>query len=637
MDRGTAGAEQRLLTVLEEMNVAAFVVPAPEENTQTWLNLPAQRLATALGHTPGPRLLQGDLADGIEDLLKAGTSPGATDWQGFMQAIRTGARFARFELNFPPGRHQLVTFVHAEDGTAALFMSDISELTQFRLQRHRTDKLATLGRLAANYAHDFNNYLAVIDRQLELMSVQEGLSPDLARLLERAQSTTRSAAGRSQELLTFSKPKHDSRKWIRAREIVGRLRASTAFMQSEQLKLHFDTQSPLSVHCDAIFLHSALLNLVINACDACEGAGAVSILAQEARPDEVARWLPDAAPAPRWLKFSVTDTGHGISESDRAHIFDAFYTTKSAHGGSGLGLSIVENFVRMNNGLTYVEDTSPGGTTISMLLPAGLPHAPHERPSPTEDQVPDGFCVLIVEDEFHLAESTRHLLERKGFRVDVARSLDEALSLLQATDACYDVVLSDVVLPDGNGVELCRRSKAMAPDRPVLLISGNIPESLSEMLASCGAEQVLIKPTPIAELAAALLASAPRTRVCPRHPPELGQTGAGPGSGLAQPATATAAGARGAAGQGANGRGRPRRRLGDRRHRFGRLYIGPVWPVRAIRPIRAVGPIVVMHIDRGAIGVVVIAVAVGRADGDAITGGKAEPGHGKKGDGGFAG
>lgn len=489
------------------MNVGLILIPPAGSNRETRLNEPAARFLAAAGQTTAQIFCQDRIADILQDLLREMVSREAPDWLNFLHDLRNGRNYARCEVTPSPDRETLLTFQRMPDGMAALFFSDISDVSQHRIRRHRTDKLATLGRLAANYAHDFNNYLAVIDRQLELMAVQDGLTPELARLLERAQSTARSAAGRSLELLTFSKPKRAAQKWIRAREIIGRLRASTAFMQSENLLLSFAADTPLAVNCDAIFLHSALLNLVINACDACGRNGSVSISAREATGADKQGRLPPERQGERWLKFSVTDTGPGIPENIRGEIFDPFFTTKSEQGGSGLGLSIVDSFIRSSQGMTYIEDTSPNGTTISLMLPADLPEGGARRPAKLQAEDGAGLRVLMVEDEFHLAESTRILLERRGFSVTLAHSLEEAMPHVLCECAQFDVVLSDVILPDGNGLELCRRSKAVAPDRPVLLISGNIPEILADGLGDCGADQVLMKPMPISDLAEALVAS----------------------------------------------------------------------------------------------------------------------------------
>ncbi len=468
-----------------------------------WSNSYAKDLFEKAGKTRNFKFSQAEITRTLAGLVFGPVDKPPAGWSQFLAEIETGKPMARLEINIFPDTHYLLSICNAGMQGTIVSISDISQMGHIRKRQQQLDKLATLGRLAANYAHDFNNYLAIIDRQLELLSLQDPLPEHTQILLSRAQETTRAAAGRSNELLTFSRPRSQQRQSVLISEITDRLKASTAYMQSDNLTIEVVTELEAALKCDAIYLHSALLNLIVNACDACASAGHIKVSFSEPSDDLLAAELPNRTPDLNWIKLSVSDTGKGIDPDIRDQVFDPFFTTKQDQGGSGLGLSIVDNLIKNSEGTIFVEETSDKGTTISLILrscssPEVLnagKHLTHREPSNQR--------ILLVEDEFYLAESTRNLLVRKGFLVSLARGYTEAKGLMETED--FDAILSDVMMPDGNGVDLCTESKAKNPQLPFVLISGNIPDSLSQPFKNCRADLVLTKPAPIAMLTKALL------------------------------------------------------------------------------------------------------------------------------------
>lgn len=468
-----------------------------------WANQYAKDWFEQAGKTRSFQFSQSTIVETLADLLFGDNSLPPPAWDRFLSEIESGVRLARLELSTFPNEQNLISVCNLETTGAIISVSDISQLGHRRKRLQQLDKLATLGRLAANYAHDFNNYLAIIDRQLELLSLQDPLPEQTQILLSRAQETTRAAAGRSNELLTFSRPRSKRQQSVFISEITDRLKSSTAYMQSEQLTIEIVSELEAVLKCDAIYLHSALINLIVNACDACGGEGQVNVNFSVPSEEMLNDKLPERTPGLTWVKLSVSDTGKGIDPDIQDQVFDPFFTTKQDQGGSGLGLSIVANLIKDSDGTIFVEETSDKGTTISLLLRSCSKPDVINAGKNLSKTNPDNQRILLVEDEFYLAESTRSLLVRKGFQVSLARGYSEAKVLMENEQ--FDAILSDVMMPDGNGVDLCTESKLRNPLLPFLLISGNIPDSLSQPFKDCGADSVLTKPAPIEMLTKALL------------------------------------------------------------------------------------------------------------------------------------
>ncbi|MEP2783957.1 MAG: ATP-binding protein [Pseudoruegeria sp.] len=492
-----------VLSAIYDIGLSVFLSPPPDRLENFWANKTAIRTFVESGKPEGFQFSNDTLPEVLTHLMYGYETPQPKAWLAFLEGLSPGIGLRRLEFDRPDNQFNLITVWQDPKIGSLVFISDTSDMKHLRNQQEKSKKLQAIGRLAANYAHDFNNYLAIIDRQLELLSLN-AKEDDLA-LVKRAQETTRAAADRSHELLTFSQPRAKRKNSILVSDIIERLKTGTAYIQSGQMTIDFPTEIEANLSCDPVYLHSAMINLIVNACDACQRQGSVQISFKWPDRGILERYFPERDPRLDWVQISVKDTGHGIDPDIRNHVFDPFFTTKGDKGGSGLGLSIVSNLIRDSNGVIFLEDTSSAGTTISMFLPGEFKLPKQNVKSVPAVSKPNQEHILLVEDEYYLAESTRNLLTKIGFLVTVARCYSEAKDQLDKHGSQFDGILSDVILPDGNGIELCSYSKAMLPKTPVILVSGNIPEVLSQPFIACGADRVLAKPAPIATLSKALL------------------------------------------------------------------------------------------------------------------------------------
>jgi CheY-like chemotaxis protein len=223
-------------------------------------------------------------------------------------------------------------------------------------------------------------------------------------------------------------------------------------------------------------LHSALLNLALNARDAMPEGGTLTIATRDAALDAArSASLSHFEVEPgRYVEICVHDTGAGLTEEARAHLFEPYFTTKDVGKGSGLGLPEVYGTVRAHRGAIFVESSPQRGTTFSLLLPASLDGAP-AKPFENVDEPgaePSSLRVLVIDDEANVRRSLGLLLRTVGHEVVEWERGSEAIEWFAAHRAEIDATIIDVMMPDMNGKELLARLRTVDPGLPVIVSSG---------------------------------------------------------------------------------------------------------------------------------------------------------------------
>ena len=344
----------------------------------------------------------------------------------------------------------------------------------------RAQRLDALGQLAGGLAHDFNNLLMLVSANAELLG---RMVPQAAERSELA-SILRAVDGGgklTRRLLGFSRnePRRPEvlRLQVALEEMLDLLRTTAG--NAIEIALRVDADTP-PVEVDKAELEMALINLASNARDALGHKGRIRIHARRSRGGAV---------------ISVSDTGQGMSAEIMKRAFEPFFTTKPKGVGTGLGLAQVYAFCEQAGGEVDVASKLRVGTTVSMRLPAtgkALPaaHAAGGTPAMLSAR------VLLVEDSAELAATLAASLERLGCRVTaVANALEAERAALGAQR--FDVVLSDVVMPGGDGIALAQRLRKRSPDLPVVLISGfsesryAVPKDLELLAKPCAAEEIV--------------------------------------------------------------------------------------------------------------------------------------------------
>ncbi|MCA1196446.1 PAS domain-containing protein [Sphingomonas sp. R647] len=325
----------------------------------------------------------------------------------------------------------------------------------------QSQKMEAIGQLTGGIAHDFNNLLTVIRGSADVLR-RHGLSDEKKqRYIDAISETADRAARLTGQLLAFAR-----RQALRP-EVFDAEQRITAI--AEMLRSVLGSRITLTIHgeCPDCFLEAdiaqfetALVNMAINARDAMDGEGELTIaIRRQAEAD------------PALVCIEVADTGHGIDPEMIDRIFEPFFTTKEVGKGTGLGLSQVYGFIKQSGGEIRVESQVGGGTKFQLLLPAHdeRPHAASEGYS--VEPVRTGGRILVVEDNADVGSFALALLQDLGFQAELAENASAALEKL-SVDSAFDVIFSDVVMPGMSGIEFGKLVRVRFPDIRVVLTSG---------------------------------------------------------------------------------------------------------------------------------------------------------------------
>ena len=368
------------------------------------------------------------------------------------------------------------------DHQVMLCLEDITEQRQAEAKARKAveilqdaQRVEAVGRLAGGVAQDFNNLLtAIIGHARLAMDGTDPADPMWPRL-DGIYWAGKRAASLTGQLLAFSRRQmlqkrvRDLNPMVEQQAVmIGRLLG-----KGISVSLALDKELP-SVEVDANQLAQVILNLVVNAREAMPEGGEIALSTERVILTERAcSAMPDAR-AGEFVCLTVEDTGVGMAPETLSMIFEPFYTTKE--GNTGMGLPVVHGLVRQHDGWLHISSAPAQGTRVCIYLPAsdreGGPAPLDSAERPLKDFRPAGERILVVEDEETLLELATIILRERGFEVYPAANATDAQAMFDRERGRFDLIFSDVVLPDGNGVELTRSFIAARPGLPVLLTSG---------------------------------------------------------------------------------------------------------------------------------------------------------------------
>ncbi len=358
---------------------------------------------------------------------------------------------------------------------------DVTERKQLEQQLRQSQKMEAIGQLAGGVAHDFNNLLAVIRGNAELVLMSQPQLPVLAgESLNQVVEATDRAAKLTRQLLAFSRKQVMQSQPLNLNEVIGNFTKMLKRIIGEDIQLQcgYAARLPL-VRADAAMLEQVLVNLVVNARDAMTKGGQLLVTTERVALDAAyAKFHPEARPG-QFVTLKVTDTGAGITPEHLPHIFEPFFTTKEVGKGTGLGLATVYGIAKQHEGWVEVDSTLGVGSTFKLFLPA-LECAPAvPAPAPVEPKPSGGTeTILLVEDDQAVRSLTRRLLESFGYTVKEAESGPQALKLWQTEGEQVDLLLTDMVMPEGmNGRELAEQLLAKRSTLKVIFMTGYSPNA----------------------------------------------------------------------------------------------------------------------------------------------------------------
>jgi len=370
---------------------------------------------------------------------------------------------------------------------------DITEQLALEKQLRHSQKMDAVGQLSAGIAHDFNNLLTVIQGNASL-AVLEGYGAPEPDLLEAILGATQSAAKLVRQLLAFSKTQKMEAATVDLEKLLTSISEMLPRVIGEDVLLTFRISPGLpDVRVDAIMIEQMLLNLAVNARDAMPGGGSMTIRAEAVEVTADAARLNREARPGRFLCLSVSDTGTGIPADVLPHIFEPFFTTKPVGKGTGLGLATTYGIANQHGGWISVESECGKGSTFRCFLPidSGSSNASQAADPPAlRDETPEvaagapargsgqdkytgSETVLVVEDEENVRSFVTKTLKVHGYTVIEARDGVEALAICEDRGSSIDLLLTDVVMPQGvSGVELARQVSQSMPGLKIILTTG---------------------------------------------------------------------------------------------------------------------------------------------------------------------
>jgi len=359
---------------------------------------------------------------------------------------------------------------------------DITKLKQSEKEREnlqaqllQSQKVEAIGKLASGIAHDFNNLLTIILGYSQLASDRLEEGNPIRKDIEKIKGAGERAAILIRQLLIFSRKQVLKPKILDLNVVVSDVEKMLGRLIGEDIEFITVLESKLNqVKADRGQIEQVLINLVVNARDAMPEGGRISIQTQNVTFDkDVCKINPESMPG-KFVCVNIKDTGFGIRKKILNHIFEPFFSTKKSGEGTGLGLSVVYGIVKQHGGWINVYSEPGRGSTFKFYLPAILaaPEEEVEKAVSIETLKGSDERILLVEDEEDVRQFAVTVLREYGYIVFDVASGKDAQRVFENENGNFDLVFSDVVLPDKTGLQLVDEMLLVKPDLRVLLSSG---------------------------------------------------------------------------------------------------------------------------------------------------------------------
>ncbi|MEM7207816.1 MAG: PAS domain S-box protein [Pseudomonadota bacterium] len=386
------------------------------------------------------------------------------NWSGELKAQRKSGQFFDVDVSM-----RLISDSDGNTGGAVINCRNITERKLAERSLRQLQRMEALGQLTGGVAHDFNNLLAIIVGNLEVLSDHFDNNKEAQTLIDRATKASERGASLTARLLAFARKQPLRPKVVDIKQLLNDSGETLIRVLGEQVsvQIHHNSALPLC-KVDTSQFENALLDLGLNARDAMNGAGLVTIKTGVEQNEE----------GDKFVSISVCDKGCGMPNHVQERMFDPFFTTKDASKGNGLGLSMVHGFVTQSGGYIDVISDEEQGTSVVMFFPVTQEKLRRDETLQPNPKFGKGNTIFLIEDQLELREILTTMLEAMGFGVIVASDADSVSELL-ASKALFDIVLSDVVLPgEANGPELVEQIKQVHPQVRVVYMSGFVDGQL---------------------------------------------------------------------------------------------------------------------------------------------------------------
>jgi signal transduction histidine kinase len=364
--------------------------------------------------------------------------------------------------------------IETDQGVCTLSVGvDVTEARRIEEQLRQAQKMEAIGQLAGGVAHDFNNILAVIQMNAELLAMDLGSDHASADDVREIAIASERGARLTRQLLAFSRKQIVSPRPLAVNSVISDLEKMLSRVVGEHIEIATSQSSRTGVvNIDPGQLEQVVMNLVVNARDAMPDGGRLTIetgAVDLASESAAALGLPRG----RYAVITVADEGCGMDATTKAHIFEPFFTTKEVGKGTGLGLANVFGIVSQGGGAVTVDSELGAGSVFRVYFPRIGDRLTETTPAVSAQARPtDSRTVLVVEDEDAVRAAIKRLLTSWGHQCIEARNGDTALELIRSGREPIDLLITDLVMPGMSGNALVTQARAVRPDLKVLMMSG---------------------------------------------------------------------------------------------------------------------------------------------------------------------
>jgi len=366
--------------------------------------------------------------------------------------------------------------LYAADGKvngSMTIMVDVTERRDLEARLAQSQRMESIGRLAGGVAHDFNNLLTVILGNCELVLGDMPGESQVRADIEDIRNAADHAAALTRQLLAFSRRQILQPKVLSLNSVVTEMMDMLARIIGEDIELVTELDPNLAnTKADPVEMGQVVMNLAVNARDAMPEGGRLLIRTENADTQRVSAADGDTIPPGRYVTLSIGDTGVGMDDETRSRIFEPFFTTKQKGKGTGLGLSTVYGIVKQSGGYVSVESEPDTGTTFRVRMPELRDETLSENEESFDTASAGSETILLVEDEVALRAPMRRGLEKEGYTVLEAANGPEALEICESHDGTIEMMVTDLVMPGMDGIELGRKVTDLRPEMTVLYTSG---------------------------------------------------------------------------------------------------------------------------------------------------------------------
>jgi two-component system, cell cycle sensor histidine kinase and response regulator CckA len=461
-----------------------------EDGTINYFNEAALSLALAVGQDQPSGLLPSNLQEVVRTCLASNQS---------VRRLETRIENRTLSWSFHPvlnSRH-----VHC-------YVEDITDRVSLEAQLRQSQKMESVGQLAAGVAHDFNNMLTIIQGHAGMLVARAAQAPELLDSSQAIYFAAERAASLTRQLLMFSRKNVMQAKPLDLRESVAQMSKMLRRLLGETITLEFAPPSKIPlIEADPGMVEQVIMNLAVNARDAMPKGGRVFIWTELEQVQEDYLALHPQARLGSFVCLRVTDTGCGMDGETMNRIFEPFFTTKEVGKGTGLGLATVYGIVKQHEGWIEVASQLGKGSTFTVFFPATDQLAEPKAQEPGMGlEVPRGQeTILIVEDEPVLRDMAHTILKGCGYNILQAGSGVEALRVWADHQSGIDLVLTDMIMPEGlSGMDLADKLLASKPGLKLIIASGYSMDNLDTVFLRKGHGAFLQKPYTHATLAKAV-------------------------------------------------------------------------------------------------------------------------------------